>query len=105
MGAPPPPFLGSCPSLGVQKTCGRRRVQADTDFLVEEKELARAVGLVKGDVDPGVFFDADTLRHIADTFAGQSNQWMAQRRSSEAFASREDAPFPAKPDLRDKLVV
>jgi hypothetical protein len=73
-------------------------------MLVAEKEIARAVGLVKGDVDPGVFFDSATLRHIADAFGDRSDAWYAQRRSSEAFAVDEGAPFPSQPDLSDKVV-
>lgn len=83
----------------------RANLQASADLLVEEKALARAAGLVKGDVDPGVFFDADTLRNIAEAFGDESDAWFARRRTSEAYASEELAPFPSQPDLRDKVAI
>jgi hypothetical protein len=80
-------------------------LQAKPDMYVPEKHLVRAIGLVKGDIDPGMFFDAETLVHIARVFEKQSQEWLKKRAEVEAFGTKEEAPFPSQPDLADKVVV
>lgn len=72
---------------------------------MEEKALARAVGLVKGDLDPGMFFNQETLKRISDAFKDESKEWYEKHEERERFATDEAAPFPSQPDLRDKTVL
>lgn len=72
---------------------------------MEEKALVRAIGLVKGDIDPGVFFDAATLRNISDKFGKQSEAWRRYRESLDSYATDAAAPFPEKPDLSERALV
>jgi len=72
---------------------------------VEEKALVRAIGLLKGESDPGMFFDAATLRTISEQFSQQSEGWRRYRESIERYASDEHAAFPEKPNLSEKALV
>lgn len=80
-------------------------VQADPQVMVEEKALTRAVGLVKGDLDPGLFFDHEMLKRISEAFKDESDEWFDKQEQREAYATDEAAPFPPKPDLQDKTVL
>lgn len=73
--------------------------------MVEEKALTRALGLVKGDLDPGMFFNHETLKRISEAFKDESDEWFNKHKERERFATDEDAPFPSQPDLRDKTVL
>lgn len=83
----------------------QQMLQAQPKMYVAEKHLVRAIGLVKGDIDPGMFFNSETLEHIARVFERQSQEWLKKRAEVEAFGTKEKAPFPSQPDLADKVVV
>ena len=80
-------------------------MQAKAHMHVEEKALVRAIGLVKGDIDPGMFFDAATLRTISDKFGRQSAEWRRYRESLDNYATDEAAPYPERPDLAEPALV
>lgn len=80
-------------------------MQADADVMVEEKALTRAIGLVKGDLDVGLFFNQETLKRISAAFKDEPDEWFEKHNQRENFATDEAAAFPTKPDLRDKTVL
>lgn len=73
--------------------------------MIEEKDLMRAMGLVKGDLDPGMFFDVETMQNLSKAFSKEPKQWFDKQRSKEEFATDEAADFPPAPDVRDKTVL
>jgi hypothetical protein len=74
-------------------------------MYVKGKELVRAIGLVKGNIDPGVFFDAETLRSLSQRFDAKSEKWSQAYKARDAFSTDASAPFPAKPDFEDAVLV
>ena len=78
--------------------------EASEGFMVDEKALLRAAGLVKGDIDPGLLLSRDAMAAQAALFREQSDAWFAAQAAKDAYATHEAAPFPTKPDLRDKVV-
>lgn len=80
-------------------------MQANPDIMIEEKDLMRAMGLIKGDLDPGMFFDTKTMEHLHKAFSKESDEWFDKHSKREKFASDEDAEFPPSPDVKDKTVL
>lgn len=99
-------LTGSHPRRGdALRLTARQRVQANPDVSVDEKALVRAMGLVKGDIDVGMFFNRDTLKDISEAFKDESEEWFEKVKERERFATDTDAPFPSPPDLKDKVVI
>ena len=80
-------------------------LQADPDIMLEEKHLIRAMGLIKGDLDPGMFFDEETMTKLSEAFSKEPDEWFEQHSSREKFATDEAADFPSAPDVRDKTLL
>jgi hypothetical protein len=100
--------LLSKPAEATQQTITVREatcVQAEPGMFVEEKALARAVGLVRGDTDPGLFFDARALATIKKKFGGLPAAWRDAQGKKLAYAKEDDAPFPPAPTLREPAVI
>jgi hypothetical protein len=72
---------------------------------MEEKDLARAMCLVKGDLDPGMFFDEVTLERLSKTFAKEPKEWFDKYMKREKYATDMAAEFPPAPDVRDKTLL
>ena len=59
----------------------------DEEFLVEEKAILPMVGILRGDIDAGMFFDAATLKRLKAFYSKQSKEWFAQRQGMEVRLS------------------
>jgi hypothetical protein len=80
-------------------------VQANPDLMIEEKDMIRAMGLIKGDLDPGIFFDVETMEKLYNAFSKEPEEWFAKHSKREEFATDESAEFPPAPELRDKSLL
>lgn len=80
-------------------------MQADPGIMIEEKDLIRAMGLIKGDLDPGMFFDAETMENLSKAFAKEPAEWFDKHSEREKFATDEAADFPPAPSVRDKTIL
>jgi hypothetical protein len=79
--------------------------QARENMHIEEKALVKAIGLVKGDVDPGIFFDEETLKSLSQRLAARSEELSQLYNARDVFSRDFSAPFPAKPDLKKPALV
>lgn len=80
-------------------------LQADPDLYIEHKDLIRAMGLIKGDLDPGMFFDKETMENLSKAYSKEPEEWFDKHKKRQAFASDEGADFPPAPDVKDRTVL
>lgn len=80
-------------------------VQVQDGVRIKERDLAKAIGLVRGELDPGLFFDAEALDNISRVFGGLPKAWHKAQREKLDYGNSVDAPWPSQPNLEQPALV